>query len=438
MFTNIMIVMSLAGSMVVVCYLILYFLIKKHFSLKCQSLILKLALFLYLVPVSEQKYYIMWGVRTLFPAVGRLWEPRGIVVTDRTHVIHVNGEEREFAPQLKLLYLVVAGMLFVSCILMIWQLIKYMQFRRICRDTASELPRQAWEEQFFQIKEQLGIRRKVKLVCSGFCQSPMAFGVIFPVVVFPKSGLDDPWQREYMMKHELTHIKQGDLFFRFLALIAAAIHWFNPAVYFLYFELTAVSEMVCDRSVLGSSDDGVRRSYSNLVLDCAADRDCTYFSAIGFADKWSMKRRILEMKKDRKVYKLLSGITVAAMCLAGSLTVFAYTPPEVYEADEEYDFSEDIVMIMDDELEKIFAEEVPYDYFFQGEDGEIYPLTEEGESTYSGCSHTKRKKGQMVRHVKNAKGGCKIKYYRARICVECGDKKRGKLIDTVTHTVCPH
>ena len=438
MFTNIMIVMSLAGSMVVVCYLILYFLIKKHFSLKCQSLILKLALFLYLVPVSVQKHYIMCGVRTLFSSVGRLWEPRGIVVIDRTHVIHVNGEKWEFAPQLKLLYLVVAGILFVSCILMICQLIKYMQFRRICRETASELPRQDWEEQFFQIREQLGIRRKVKLVCSRSCQSPMAFGVIFPVVVFPKSGLDDPWQREYMMKHELTHIKNGDLFFRFLALIATAIHWFNPVVYFLYFELTAVSEMVCDRSVLECSDDGMRRSYSNLVLDYAADRDYGCFPAIGFADKWNMKRRILEMKKDRKVYKLLSGIIVAAMCLAGSLTVFAYSPLKEYEADEEYDFSEDLIFIMDDELEKIFAEEVPYDYFFQSEDGEIYPLTEGEESTYSTCSHPKRRMGQLVRHVKNAKGGCKIKYYRARICVKCGDKKRGKLINAPTYKVCPH
>ena len=74
-----------------------------------------------------------------------------------------------------------------------------------------------------------------------------------------------------------------------------------------------------------------------------------------------MIEEVLEMKKDRKVYKLLSGITVAAMCLAGSLTVFAYTPPEVYEADEEYDFSEDIVMIMDDELEKIYGRRSTYE-----------------------------------------------------------------------------
>ena len=438
MFRNIIIVMSLAGSTVMVCYLMLYILIKKHFSLKCQSFILKFALFLYLVPVPRQKYYIMSGVSALFPAADRLWEPRGIVVADRTNLIHVNGDKRTFAPEVKLLYLIVAGMLFISCILMIRQLIKYMQFRKVYRETSSEPLSQVWEEQFFQIKEQLGIKRKVKFVCSGFCQSPMAFGAISPVVVFPKSGLDDPRQREYMMKHELTHIKNGDLFFRFLALIATAIHWFNPVVYFLYFELTAVSEMVCDRSVLECSDDGMRRSYSNLVLDYAADRDYGCFPAIGFADKWNMKRRILEMKKDRKVYKLLSGIIVAAMCLAGSLTVFAYSPLKEYEADEEYDFSEDLIFIMDDELEKIFAEEVPYDYFFQSEDGEIYPLTEGEESTYSTCSHPKRRKGQLVRHVKNAKGGCKIKYYRARICVKCGDKKRGKLINAPTYKVCPH
>ena len=242
----------------------------------------------------------------LFPAADRLWEPRGIVVADRTNLIHVNGDKRTFAPEVKLLYLIVAGMLFISCILMIRQLIKYMQFRKVYRETSSEPLSQVWEEQFFQIKEQLGIKRKVKFVCSGFCQSPMAFGAISPVVVFPKSGLDDPRQREYMMKHELTHIKNGDLFFRFLALIATAIHWFNPVVYFLYFELTAVSEMVCDRSVLECSDDGMRRSYSNLVLDYAADRDYGCFPAIGFADKWNMKRRILEMKKETDQDKSLS------------------------------------------------------------------------------------------------------------------------------------
>ena len=51
----------------------------------------------------------MSGVSALFQAADRLWEPRGIVVADRTNLIHVNGDKRTFAPEVKLLYLIVAG-----------------------------------------------------------------------------------------------------------------------------------------------------------------------------------------------------------------------------------------------------------------------------------------------------------------------------------------
>ncbi len=66
MFRNLLFTMSLSGSIVMVLYLILYPLARKYFPLVWRYRVLKVAMFFYLIPIAECKYYILIILKRLF------------------------------------------------------------------------------------------------------------------------------------------------------------------------------------------------------------------------------------------------------------------------------------------------------------------------------------------------------------------------------------
>ena len=67
MFQNLLFTMSLSGSIVMVLYLIFYPLARRYFPLVWRYRVLKVAMFFYLVPVVECKYYVFHILRMMFP-----------------------------------------------------------------------------------------------------------------------------------------------------------------------------------------------------------------------------------------------------------------------------------------------------------------------------------------------------------------------------------
>ncbi len=61
---------------------------------------------------------------------------------------------------------------------------------------------------------------------------PMAVGVLRPVVLVPET-LCESLLLEWMLRHELTHIKRGHIVCKAVLLSACAVHWYNPAVWLL-------------------------------------------------------------------------------------------------------------------------------------------------------------------------------------------------------------
>ena len=110
-------------------------------------------------------------------------------------------------------------------------------------------------------QEESNIKKDVKLICSEYCESPITIGVLSPTVLFPIWDKDcqmDDELCEYMITHELVHIKHNDILIKLVGLLVIAIHWFNPFVYLLVAELSCISEMYCDSVVTVS--------YTHLTL----------------------------------------------------------------------------------------------------------------------------------------------------------------------------
>jgi len=95
------------------------------------------------------------------------------------------------------------------------------------------------------------LRRSIQVRHSDRINAPMTYGIWKPVILIPKT-ID--WQDEnrvqYILTHELTHIKRFDVLFKWMLAIALCIHWFNPLVWVMYVLANRDIELSCDETVV--------------------------------------------------------------------------------------------------------------------------------------------------------------------------------------------
>ena len=99
--------------------------------------------------------------------------------------------------------------------------------------------------------------------------SPFVVGIINPKIFFPINMDDD--EREYVLNHEWTHIKNKDGLTKFLSYIVLCIHWFNPLVWLAFFMLCADIEMRVDEETTSNFNLSMVKEYCKSLVRHAAD-----------------------------------------------------------------------------------------------------------------------------------------------------------------------
>lgn len=121
---------------------------------------------------------------------------------------------------------------------------------------------------FEVVRAELHIRRSLSLYEAPGIGSPFLMGLLFPAVYLPCQALS-PEALRMIFLHELTHYKQGDLLLKWLALVANAVHWFNPLAYLLRRALSEACELACDQAVTGPMSPQERKQYMATILSLA-------------------------------------------------------------------------------------------------------------------------------------------------------------------------
>lgn len=439
--------MSLSGSMVISLYLSVYFLAKQHFSLIWRYCVLKIAIIFFLIPFGQCKYFIISKAYALFPHLiekihSTPMRPKGLKTR---YLIVTTMEGIQFSPSLKQLSLLLLIMSILSFSMIVHQLIHYWKQVRICLNHSAQVPPSKYLDTFKELKHHLGIRRKVSLYHSQFCKSPMTTGIFSPMIFLPfedKGTLTDS-SCQYILKHELYHIKHNDFLIRFIGLIVIAVHWFNPFSYILYYELSITLEMLCDESVLKGCTENQRKEYGTLLVNLATnnntkEKDHFFVGLSNQKNIIEIKRRILEMKSNRKQRFLLSIATLGLIVTAGGTTAFAYIPPNTITSNEGRTDTFDYTYVTDEEKIEEVSLYMPYDHFFIDADGTMTELSDDTATEKIGCSHNYIASGTIRKHTKNSDGSCTVKEYEAESCSICGDIKAGQLICTYIYPKCPH
>lgn len=156
--------------------------------------------------------------------------------------------------------------------------------------------------QIFRLKYELHISRTLCVMEYDEAESPMIIGFIKPVLVLPKEQYDSE-DLFFILKHELVHLKRGDVYLKLLFVTVNAIHWFNPIIWIMQKEAVIDMELSCDERVIQGTSFALRKAYTETLLSML-HKQCvrkTVLSTQFYGGTKIMKKRFKNiLRKNRK------------------------------------------------------------------------------------------------------------------------------------------
>ena len=150
-------------------------------------------------------------------------------------------------------------------------------------------------------------------------KTAFVLGFLFPKVYIP-SDLEESKKR-FILLHEQTHMRRGDSFFRLLAYVALAIHWFNPFVW-IAFHLSEVDmELSCDEAVMRKTREDIRKEYAATLLEIASGKHILFSGFPAFGENRTKERiqAVVNYKKRSMMILLIGcGIVIVLVLVLAS------------------------------------------------------------------------------------------------------------------------
>lgn len=199
-----------------------------------------------------------------------------------------------------------------------WQAYSYIGFVYLARETGQAAERDTLRRVFEDQKQSLGVRRDIPLVVTPAADCPMLAGFVKPTLYLPDEALSEQ-EAMFIFRHELTHLRRGDLWLKLLLTAAKTVHWFNPLVYLMARFAQEDIELACDDAVVRGMDSAQRRAYGETILRSAVAQVKKRALVSCFTgDKETLVRRF-EGLFDKRAKKRGVALIVAAAVLVGTL-----------------------------------------------------------------------------------------------------------------------
>lgn len=152
-----------------------------------------------------------------------------------------------------------------SLVLISMHLISYFHYKRQVMKKGTIIKDTRILYQMYKLKRELNIKCTIHAVEFSEADSPMIIGFLKPVLVLPKTQYSSE-ELFFILKHELVHLKRGDVYLKLLFVAANAVHWFNPIIWIMQKEAAVDMELSCDEKVTQGTDYTVRKAYTETLL----------------------------------------------------------------------------------------------------------------------------------------------------------------------------
>lgn len=146
-----------------------------------------------------------------------------------------------------------------------WQGWKYASFQRMLRRSRRKIMDAAVLDTFYTLCREMGIEKRPAIYFCEALPSPLCVG-FFKTAVYLNSEEREPAEMRLILKHELTHCKRKDLWFKGVLLLARALHFFNPFVHGMAHLAEKDMELSCDLAVMEDCGMEEREAYSMAIL----------------------------------------------------------------------------------------------------------------------------------------------------------------------------
>lgn len=207
------------------------------------------------------------------------------------------------------------GMLLFLC----WHSGQYLRFYWKVLRAAKQFPNS--EALLQQASQGIKINRYPIVLVSSKVQGPMLVGFVKPTILLPNK-LYGERELILILRHELVHYQQKDLWYKLLLVLANAVHWFNPLVYLMVRQASRDLEQVCDEKVIENQDIEYRKAYSMTILQAMSSSRGIVLSTYLSKQAQNSKKRftdILQPKQYKKGIVTLIVIVGLAVLASGCL-----------------------------------------------------------------------------------------------------------------------
>ncbi len=445
--------MVMGGSICTLLYFIIDHL-KYEFSLKWKSIFLKMNIIFYLLPVPLIANEIKQTLKNML-------EKAGVVFPEKANmrIYHYNVLESMIVKNAddKIIY-ILGYQKWIPLIIVAFAafLILLAGWGIASLKIKTEYKKGIVSDESDRYSDYLkSSRRKVKVAVSCNINSPVTLGTIRPIILLPLDRGEYINSEKGILRHEMNHILKMDGIFRFLIYVIIATEWYNPLVYWLYREYTAVSEMLCDEAATEDMSKEEKICYVKSILAAAEDPNSgkTMLMTLGTKRRLTRERmtRIME-KNNKKIWKKSMTAGIVAVCfLFSSIPALAYEKPISMTYGENIDISDENWTNTEYGIFVPAGEKNPHDremtdfsqsdYVFVSKTGEVSFYEESGLSGQNQiqavCVHN-YVEGIYSEHDKYSDGSCRETQYNAKQCSKCKKLILGSEISTNTYDPCPH
>lgn len=220
----------------------------------------------------------------------------------------------------------------IAFALLIRKITMYQSFVRFVKAGRTEVADIEILNMLADAGETIGVKRPVELFINPLISSPMLLGFFRPYIILPSIELDKT-ELAYIMRHELTHYKHLDMFYKWLVQITVCLHWFNPFAYLMAKEINKCCELSCDEAIIRTMDNDEKRAYGDTLLNSLKtignynDKLATVTLTEGAEQ---LKERLDAIMKFKQKSKSIVAITLAltTMLCVGATAVGAYAAPQ--------------------------------------------------------------------------------------------------------------
>ncbi len=221
-----------------------------------------------------------------------------------------------------------------ALVLFVHKAASYRSFVRFVRVGAKRVTDPRLLTLYGEVLAEAGVRRRLPLFINEQVSSPMLVGMLRPMVILPPLQAGDGAFRN-IFRHELTHYRRRDFFYKWLVQIAVCLHWFNPLVYLAAREISRACELSCDEAVLRRLDAADRLTYGDALITSlqAQGGYSDFVVSITMSESARLVKERLEAivnhREQKKWMAALAAVLAVGLFAGGyALGVYSVMPPD--------------------------------------------------------------------------------------------------------------